>query len=101
MAEEKSYKYVIIGGGVAGGYAAREFSNQGLKPGELAIISKEPVRFFTLMTYERLHVTIWCFAFPNNNTTTFFVCKRQLKTQIQAQTLVAFAFASQVYENYF
>ncbi|KAG7581119.1 FAD/NAD-linked reductase dimerization domain superfamily [Arabidopsis suecica] len=43
MAEEKSYKYVIIGGGVAGGYAAREFSNQGLKPGELAIISKEPL----------------------------------------------------------
>ncbi|KAL2653327.1 hypothetical protein R1flu_021455 [Riccia fluitans] len=38
---EKSYKYVILGGGVAAGYAAREFVQQGLKPGELAIISKE------------------------------------------------------------
>ncbi|XP_010543453.1 PREDICTED: monodehydroascorbate reductase 2 [Tarenaya hassleriana] len=43
MAEEKSFKYVIVGGGVAAGYAAREFANQGLKPGELAIISKEAV----------------------------------------------------------
>ncbi|KAK9170451.1 hypothetical protein Syun_002591 [Stephania yunnanensis] len=40
---EKSFKYVIIGGGVAAGYAAREFSKQGVKPGELAIISKEAV----------------------------------------------------------
>ncbi|KAJ8423027.1 hypothetical protein Cgig2_016505 [Carnegiea gigantea] len=40
---EKHFKYVILGGGVAGGYAAREFATQGLKPGELAIISKEAV----------------------------------------------------------
>ncbi|KAJ7562759.1 hypothetical protein O6H91_03G083300 [Diphasiastrum complanatum] len=40
---EKYYKYVIVGGGVAGGYAAREFANLGLEPGELAIISKEAV----------------------------------------------------------
>ncbi|XP_047338073.1 monodehydroascorbate reductase 1, peroxisomal-like [Impatiens glandulifera] len=40
---EKSFKYVILGGGNAGGYAAREFSKQGVKPGELAIISKEAV----------------------------------------------------------
>ncbi|KAL6559224.1 hypothetical protein OROHE_006593 [Orobanche hederae] len=40
---EKSFKYVIIGGGVAAGYAAREFAKQGVKPGELAIISKEAV----------------------------------------------------------
>ncbi|KAI9090694.1 hypothetical protein K1719_028547 [Acacia pycnantha] len=39
----KSFKYVIVGGGVAAGYAAREFSKQGLKPGELAIVSKEAV----------------------------------------------------------
>lgn len=38
---EKHFKYVILGGGVAGGYAAREFATQSLKPGELAIISKE------------------------------------------------------------
>ncbi|KAJ7976086.1 Monodehydroascorbate reductase [Quillaja saponaria] len=40
---EKTFKYVIVGGGVAAGYAAREFSKQGIKPGELAVISKEAV----------------------------------------------------------
>ncbi|KAG6430566.1 hypothetical protein SASPL_108636 [Salvia splendens] len=40
---EKSFKYVIVGGGVAAGYAAREFAKQGVKFGELAIISKEAV----------------------------------------------------------
>nr|AZL41275.1 monodehydroascorbate reductase [Datisca glomerata] len=40
---EKSFKYVIVGGGVAAGYAAREFVKLGLQPGELAIISKEGV----------------------------------------------------------
>ncbi|KAE8729305.1 Monodehydroascorbate reductase [Hibiscus syriacus] len=40
---EKSFKYVIVGGGVAAGYAAREFAKQGVQPGELAIISKEAV----------------------------------------------------------
>lgn len=39
----KSFKYVILGGGVAAGYAAREFAKQGVKPGELALISKEAV----------------------------------------------------------
>ncbi|XVF04098.1 hypothetical protein REPUB_Repub05bG0052500 [Reevesia pubescens] len=39
----KYFKYIIVGGGVAAGYAAREFDRQGLKPGELAIISKEAV----------------------------------------------------------
>ncbi|GAB2235856.1 hypothetical protein Droror1_Dr00026299 [Drosera rotundifolia] len=40
---EKHFKYVILGGGVSAGYAAREFSKQGVNPGELAIISKEHV----------------------------------------------------------
>lgn len=40
---EASYKYIILGGGVAAGYAAREFVKLGLKSGELAIISKEAV----------------------------------------------------------
>ncbi|XP_073033121.1 monodehydroascorbate reductase [Primulina eburnea] len=40
---EKSFKYVILGGGVSAGYAAREFAKQGVQPGELAIISKEEV----------------------------------------------------------
>lgn len=40
---EKHFKYVILGGGVAAGYAAREFTKHGLQPGELALISKEAV----------------------------------------------------------
>ncbi|XP_021764769.1 monodehydroascorbate reductase-like [Chenopodium quinoa] len=40
---EKHFKYIILGGGVAAGYAAREFSKHGLQPGELALISKEAV----------------------------------------------------------
>ncbi|XP_074563238.1 monodehydroascorbate reductase 3, cytosolic [Curcuma longa] len=40
---EKHFKYVILGGGVAAGYAAREFAKHSLNPGELAIISKEAV----------------------------------------------------------
>ncbi|WOL02277.1 monodehydroascorbate reductase-like [Canna indica] len=40
---ERHFKYVILGGGVAAGYAAREFVKLGLKAGELAIISKEAV----------------------------------------------------------
>jgi monodehydroascorbate reductase (NADH) len=43
MAEEKTYKYIILGGGVSAGYGAQEFVKQGLKQGELAIISKEAV----------------------------------------------------------
>ncbi|CAN6478075.1 unnamed protein product [Victoria cruziana] len=40
---DKHFKYVILGGGVAAGYAAREFVKLGLKAGELAIISNEAV----------------------------------------------------------
>jgi monodehydroascorbate reductase (NADH) len=40
---EKSFKYLILGGGVSAGYAAREFVKQGVNPGELGIISKEAV----------------------------------------------------------
>ncbi len=39
-----SYKYVFLGGGNAAGYAAREFVAQGLQPGELLIVTDEPVR---------------------------------------------------------
>lgn len=37
------YKYVILGGGNAAGYAAAEFVKRGGGKGELAIISREPV----------------------------------------------------------
>lgn len=40
---EKHFKYLIVGGGVSAGYAARQFDKEGVKPGELAIISKEKV----------------------------------------------------------
>lgn len=40
--------YVILGGGVAAGYAALEFSKRGISHGELCIISDEPV-----VPYER------------------------------------------------
>ncbi|XP_022142764.1 monodehydroascorbate reductase-like [Momordica charantia] len=39
----KNFKYVILGGGVAAGYAAREFVRKGVNPGELGIISGESV----------------------------------------------------------
>ncbi|PON36845.1 FAD/NAD-linked reductase [Trema orientale] len=39
----KFFRYIILGGGVSAGYAAKEFTRQGLQRGELAIISKEAV----------------------------------------------------------
>jgi 3-phenylpropionate/trans-cinnamate dioxygenase ferredoxin reductase component len=44
----KSTKYVIVGGGMVAGYAAKELVNRGLKSGELAIISSE-----NALPYER------------------------------------------------
>lgn len=42
------FKYVYLGGGQGAGYAAREFVNQGLKPGELGIVTSEKY-----VSYER------------------------------------------------
>jgi len=39
----KNYRYVILGGGVSAGYAARAFVEKGLGKGELAIVSDEGV----------------------------------------------------------
>ena len=36
-----SYPYLILGGGVAAGYAAKEFAKRETAPGEVAIISAE------------------------------------------------------------
>lgn len=44
----KTSKYVILGGGMVAGYAAKELAARGLKPGELAIISAD-----TSIPYER------------------------------------------------
>ncbi|WCJ21052.1 monodehydroascorbate reductase 4 [Euphorbia peplus] len=38
----RAFVYVILGGGVASGYAALEFTKKGVAPGELCIISEEP-----------------------------------------------------------
>ncbi len=37
------FKYVFLGGGQGGGYAAAEFVKQGVKPGELAVVTAEKV----------------------------------------------------------
>lgn len=37
------FKYVYLGGGQGAGYAAAEFAKQGVKPGELGIITAEKV----------------------------------------------------------
>ncbi|KAF9626719.1 hypothetical protein IFM89_038893 [Coptis chinensis] len=44
----RAFVYVLLGGGVAAGYAALEFSKRGIPHGELCIISEEPV-----VPYER------------------------------------------------
>ncbi len=41
-------KYAILGGGMVAGYAAKELASQGMKPGELTIVSAENV-----VPYER------------------------------------------------
>ena len=44
----KSYKYLIIGGGMVAGYAAKELAERGLKPNEMAMVSSD-----TAGPYER------------------------------------------------
>jgi hypothetical protein len=39
----RAFVYVILGGGVAAGYAALEFTKRGVSQGELCIISEESV----------------------------------------------------------
>ena len=41
---KKSFKYVVLGGGNAAGYAAKRFVELGGAPGELAILPDERVR---------------------------------------------------------
>jgi succinate dehydrogenase/fumarate reductase flavoprotein subunit len=69
-AEAKQFKYVILGGGVAAGYAAREFGKQGVNPGELAIISKEPVRIpcCTPSVVDRIRVPSFVPILPSSPT---------------------------------
>jgi NADPH-dependent 2,4-dienoyl-CoA reductase/sulfur reductase-like enzyme len=39
----KNYKYIIIGGGTTAGYAAKAFTGQNIKKGELCIVSAESI----------------------------------------------------------
>jgi NADPH-dependent 2,4-dienoyl-CoA reductase/sulfur reductase-like enzyme len=36
-----NFQYVVLGGGIGAGYAAREFAKQGIEPGQLAIVSAD------------------------------------------------------------
>ncbi|KAI7750364.1 hypothetical protein M8C21_014690, partial [Ambrosia artemisiifolia] len=50
----RAFVYVVLGGGVAAGYAALEFANKGVAHGELCFISDEPVIFHPpVAPYER------------------------------------------------
>lgn len=57
-----SYKYVILGGGNASGYAARSFVQRGIAPGELCIISKEQV--WVVIPWRRIEFWLQIFL-PN------------------------------------
>lgn len=43
------FKYVYLGGGQGGGYAAAEFVKQGVKPGELGIVTADHVRDWSVL----------------------------------------------------
>lgn len=44
----RAFVYVILGGGVAAGYAALEFTKKGVSHGQLCIISDEHVIFLLI-----------------------------------------------------
>lgn len=54
----RAFVYVILGGGVAAGYAALEFSRSGVSHGELCIISEEPVKIY-LCFFNRLPLLLF------------------------------------------
>lgn len=56
VAMAANYKYVVLGGGVGGGYAAAEFQKRGVPKGEVALLSAEPVIILALMM--SLHILI-------------------------------------------
>lgn len=56
----RAFVYVILGGGVAAGYAAHEFVKRGVSHGELCIISEEPV-ISTFFTFFSSILLLYCF----------------------------------------
>uniref|UniRef100_A0A2P2LBD0 Uncharacterized protein n=1 Tax=Rhizophora mucronata TaxID=61149 RepID=A0A2P2LBD0_RHIMU len=60
----RAFVYVILGGGVAAGYAALEFTKRGVSPGELCIICEEPVsRKFSPLFFFVFHFSVFVFLF--------------------------------------
>lgn len=67
----RAFKFVVLGGGNAAGYAAYEFVRRGIGSGELCIISEEPVSLkqlgaclcFVMVTYFLL-ACLYLFAPP-------------------------------------
>eukprot|EP00798_Chlamydomonas_sp_ICE-L_P019888 gene19888-26592_t len=53
-----TFKYVVLGGGNSAGYAAKQFLESGLKPGELAIIGEEPVVSYERPALSKAYLTI-------------------------------------------
>lgn len=56
----RAFVYVILGGGVAAGYAALEFTKRGVSNGELCIISEEPVILSLSICLYYLYVLMFC-----------------------------------------
>lgn len=79
----RAITYVILGGGVAAGYAALEFTKRGISHGELCIISEEPVRFspsfgfiglisfLGICCYYCLVPVVYCFFFNSDSAQKF------------------------------
>eukprot|EP00798_Chlamydomonas_sp_ICE-L_P019890 gene19890-26594_t len=57
-ADLSAFKYVVLGGGNSAGYAAKQFLESGLKPGELAIIGEEPVVSYERPALSKAYLTI-------------------------------------------
>lgn len=53
----RAFVYVILGGGVAAGYAALEFSRRGISAGDLCVISEEPVNLLSSIS----SLSLWFF----------------------------------------
>ena len=58
----RAFVYVILGGGVAAGYAALEFTKRGVPHGELCIISEEPVSLIkNSIIFLIFYFQVYCF----------------------------------------
>lgn len=63
----RAFVYVILGGGVAAGYAAHEFVKRGVSHGELCIISEEPVNITSLILLSSFLTLKIGYFFPSSS----------------------------------